>query len=326
MRDTESIAQLDQPAATRTTWRDWSCTVGVSVDRPQDAEVAATIVKAWMDEVARCVSRFRDDSELARCNARAGRLTPVSQLTCDLVGAALVAARFSDGLVDPTLGHHLEQIGYDADIDEVQRRTVEPHRPACASEVIERPSPPPGAWKEVLLDTDLRLVTVPVGHALDLGATAKAWTADRAAACVAAAVSGRALVEIGGDVAVVGAERQPFLVTVAEREGEDGELVEISSGGMATSTTTARRWMHNGTQQHHLIDPRAGRCANGSWRTATVWAPTCVEANTLSTAAIVRGSDAAEWLSSREAPARLVDQRGRTTHTAAWPLAQAGAA
>lgn len=310
----------------RQTWRDWSCTVGVTVDRPQDMQAASAIVRGLMDEVARAVSRFRDDSELTRCNVRAGRLTPVSRLTCELVAVALDAARRSAGLVDPTVGRRLEEIGYDADIDEVRSRSEESQLSAPSSDVFERTLTPAGCWWKVLLNTDLCLVAAPAGHALDLGATAKAWTADRAAARVAGAVSGRALVEIGGDVSVAGAELEPFLVRVAEREGEAGELVEVSSGGIATSTTTARRWTCNGAEQHHLIDPRTGRCTRGRWRTATVWAPTCVDANTLSTATIVRGADADAWLTSRAAPARLVDQEGRTTHTPDWPRAEAGAA
>jgi thiamine biosynthesis lipoprotein len=169
------------------------------------------------------------------------------------------------------------------------------------------------------------VVTVPRGIRLDLGATAKAWAADRAAEAAARTAACGALVAIGGDIATAGtAPAEGWLVRVADdhRRGESdlpGQNVTIRSGGLATSSTTVRRWTTRRGEAHHLIDPRIGRPVRGRWRTVSVAAGSCADANIASTAAIVRSDRACAWLEARRLPARLVDQRGNTTEIAGWP-------
>jgi thiamine biosynthesis lipoprotein len=173
----------------------------------------------------------------------------------------------------------------------------------------------------VRLHREAGLLTVPVGTALDLGATAKAWTADRAAHQLATRYDTAVLVELGGDLAVAGARPDGWCIRVAEREGEDGQLVLVRSGGLATSTTTVRTWRHEGRDVHHLVDPRTGRPTDGPWRTATVAAPTALAANVASTAAIVEGTDAPAGLAAQGLAARLMARDGAVTTTAGWPVA-----
>ncbi len=293
---------------TRHSWSQWSCTVAVCVDDSRYAEEAARVVAALMQDVDRAVSRFRDDSELSRCNQRAGHVTTVSPVTLELVGHALDAARTSGGLVDPTVGRHLVAAGYDRSISDI----------SGVVDLQPQPDELP-SWRSVRLDRDLGLVGVPRGLALDLGATAKAWTADRAVELLADRLPGRILVEIGGDVAVTRAEHDPFVIRVAEREGMPGELVAVTHGGLTTSTTVVRRWGSSPHTAHHIIDPRTGRPSGGRWRTVSVWSPSALAANTASTAAVVAGADALADLEQSGTPARLVDQDGEVVHTSTWP-------
>lgn len=73
---------------------------------------------------------------------------------------------------------------------------------------------------------------------------------------------------------------------------------------------------------HHILDPRSGLPAAETWRTATVAAPSCLHANALSTAAIVRGIAARGWLGEQGVAARFVDAGGRVSATSAWPAPQ----
>jgi thiamine biosynthesis lipoprotein len=299
------------------TWRDWSCTVRVLVG--QDAHVpeavaegAAVVVRALMADVDRAVSRFRADSEIVAVNDAAPRLLPVGPLTVTLVQAALEAARRTDGAVDPTVGQHVVAWGYDADIDSVRGRVAAAHRTA-------RAAAEPAGWRRVVVDHRLGRVGVAAGLRLDLGATAKAWTADEAARRVAARYRRPALVEIGGDVAVAGPVDAPWRVRVAEIAGGPGELVGLAHGGLATSSTAVRRWRASGGDAHHVIDPRTGAPADGGIRSATVWAPTCVEANTFSTAALVWGGPAVARLEVAGVAARLVDRSGTVRRVGPWP-------
>jgi thiamine biosynthesis lipoprotein len=293
------------------TWSAWSCTVRLTVDDPSVLDSAAAELTALMNRVDKAASRFRSDSELSTVNARAGSMVPVSRLLVDLVDVALVAASNSGGAVDPTVGAAVLAAGYDDDIEAVRRRSPRALLPS---------GPVPG-WQRVRINRQLGMVGVPNGAALDLGATAKAWTADRAALVLSRRYGCAVLVEIGGDLRAAGTRDEPWVIDVAERAGDPGVAVTLSHGGLTTSTSTVRRWPvdDDGGYANHVIDPRTGEPANGPWRTATVWAPTAVRANTFSTAIVATGEAALGRLKLAGHPARLIGADGEATELSGWP-------
>lgn len=274
---------------------------------------ARAIVLRELDEVDRTCSRFRPDSELSRLN-RAGGTQEVGERLCEAIAVALRAASATRGLVDPTLGRSLRLAGYDRDFDLVRAR------PAGNVRVEFVPA---AGWEGVVLDARRRTVTLPAGAELDLGATAKALAADRAALAAAEATGVGVLVGLGGDIAVAGAAPAgAWPVRVADDHASgDGPstVVALAAGGLATSSTTVRRWRVGTTDLHHILDPRSGAPARSCWRTATVAAATCVDANTASTAAVLLGSEAPAWLAARRLPARLVGGSGEIVPVAGWP-------
>jgi FAD:protein FMN transferase len=287
----------------------WSCTVRLVVADERVLDYATTDLVNLLGRVEMAASRFRADSELSRANALAGKPVPVSHLLTDLVGAALDAAAQTGGAVDPTVGRAMTANGYDRDIAAV-RITPGPGAP------IESSS---RRWTDVRLDPALGVLTVPAGTALDLGATAKAFTADLAARTIANRYGCAALVELGGDLAVAGSLPGGWPIHVAEAEGAPGQVVTVNHGGVATSTTTVRRWQFGAHEMHHIVDPATGAPANGPWRTVSVWAESALDANTASTAAIVLGSRAMGWLIANGIAARLVDHLGAVTTVGDWP-------
>jgi thiamine biosynthesis lipoprotein len=167
-------------------------------------------------------------------------------------------------------------------------------------------------------------VSVPNGVRLDLGATAKAWAADRAARAAAAETGCGVLVGIGGDIATCGrAPAGGWQIRVTDDHRSDptapGQTISIESGGLATSSTAVRRWSHTGQDMHHVIDPRTGAPVRGTWRTVSVAAADCTQANIATTAALVRAGAATGWLEELGLPARLVDWSGRTSVVGGWP-------
>lgn len=290
--------------------RAWSCTVRLVVDDDAALTHAAADLFALLEQVDRAASRFRPDSELSRANAHPGRPVAVSPLLAELVGDALRMAAHTGGAVDPTVGRAVQRLGYDRDIAEVA-----PDGPAVA------PQPPARDWRDVRLDPAAGLLSVPPGTELDLGATAKSATADRAARTLAARYGTAVLVELGGDLAVAGERADAWCVRVAEHGGGDGELVSLRGGGLTTSTTTVRRWRRDGRAVSHIVDPRTGASADGPWRTATVAAGDALHANAASTAAIVLGDAAPGWLESHGYAARLVARTGTVARTSGWPSA-----
>jgi thiamine biosynthesis lipoprotein len=167
------------------------------------------------------------------------------------------------------------------------------------------------------------LAGVPEGFALDLGATAKSWTADVAAHAIASGLGTGVLVEIGGDVSVAGHKSNPWQVQVSERSGQPGQRVGLTRGGLATSSTIARTWRTASGVAHHVIDPRTGLPSQGPWRTVTVWGPSAVQANTASTAALILGDEAVDYLRDSDLSARLVGSEGNVMTVGDWPETKA---
>lgn len=272
-----------------------------------DAEVAA---------MSTACDRFCPESELTRLNAAAGRPMVASALFAEVLVEALRVAEATDGTVDPTVGGALIAAGYDRDLDEVRRRDGVPCLPAV----------PATGWRQVELDDGI--VHIPPGTVLDLGATAKALAVDRAAAHAASAAGCGVLVGIGGDLAARGTPPHGgwrVRVTEDHRAGPDAaaQVVTITAGGLATSSVTVRRWTRGGRPMHHLIDPATGTPVDPYWRTVTVAAATCLDANAAATSAIVRGPGADSWLAAAHLPARLIGRRGDTVTVAGWPAAEA---
>ncbi|MGZ4666639.1 MAG: FAD:protein FMN transferase, partial [Frankiaceae bacterium] len=265
--------------------------VRLVTSEPSQLDEARDLLDSSLRALDQACSRFRPDSELM-CVA-AGRPVQVSPLLAEAVSVALRAAALTDGDVDPTLGDALAAVGYDRDFQAVA--AVGP-----SVRIVTRPAP---GWRRIRLDRLERagaLLTVPAGIGLDLGATAKAFAADRAAAEIAARLGCGVLVSLGGDVAVAGPPPPGgWVVRVQDRPGRPEDevtgptsTVAIAAGGLATSSTSARRWVRGDRVLHHVLNPRTGLPAASPWRTVSVTAATCVDANTASTASIVRGSAA----------------------------------
>jgi thiamine biosynthesis lipoprotein len=294
-------------------WSALGTYVQIVVAGPPALGAARREAEALLDDVDRAYSRFRPDSDLVRANTAAGSWVRVSLLLVSALQAALDAARETEGLVDPTVGRSLEALGYDRDYAELQGRDG-----PAAIPVPTRLR----AWQEVGVDPE-GAVRVPPGVLVDLGAVGKAYASDLLAARLATRVGVDCVVSLGGDVAVGATgqgRRHAWQVAVAEGPTHaPAQVVTLDRGGLATSTTTQRRWQRGGRNIHHLLDPRTGRPVEGTWRTASVAAADCVQANTASTAALVRGEHAAAWLEARGLPARLVAQDGTIRTIRGWP-------
>jgi len=261
-------------------------------------------------------SRFRSDSELTQLNSGSGTRHAVSPLLAEALDVALRAAAATGGMVDPTCGQSLVQLGYDADFAEVVRRSAGEAAPAR----------PAAGWDRVELDRMALTVQVPDGVLIDLGATAKALAADRAARAIASAADTGVLVNIGGDIAVAGPPPpsgwRVEVDAVPGRTGVSGAarpVIAIRDGGLATSSPESRVWYRGDQPVHHIVDPRTGAPASSCWSAASVAAASCVDANAASTAAIIMSAAAPGWLASLGLPARLVSRAGAVTTIGAWP-------
>jgi thiamine biosynthesis lipoprotein len=291
-------------------------TATVAVTEAAALEPARAELERELCAIDLACSRFRADSELRRVEQARGAEIETSELFAEALATALRAAALTCGLVTPAIGGPLAVSGYDRDFSEL-RPSLRPVRFRAAPD-----------WSRIALDRPRRTVRLPSGIRLDLGATAKALAADRAAEAIAAQTGGGVLVSLGGDIRVAGpapAHGWPILVDDAHDVATpEACSVAIRVGGLATSSTTVRRWRRAGAELHHVLDPRTGAPAAGPWRTVSVAAATCVDANIASTAALVLGEDATAWLRERRLPSRLVAGDGSVLCMCGWPEEAAG--
>jgi thiamine biosynthesis lipoprotein len=321
--------------AARDTFGVFGTTAVLLVTAADSLGPARALADSQLAAVDLASSRFRPDSELTALNETGGTAGTVSELFADLIAAALRAARLTDGDVDPTCGRALVGVGYDRDFAQVRAASPTPTAGTLPPDTLPADTLPPDTlradnggpvpgWRSVELDQAVLRVRLLNGAQLDLGATAKAWAADRCAELIASRLGCGVLVSLGGDIAVGGpppADGWRVRVTDDHAAGPDapGQTVSIAEGGLATSSTTVRAWTAGGRPVHHIIDPSTGEPARSCWRTVSVAAGTCVDANTASTAAIIRGESALGWLRDAGLPARLVRPDGTVETTAGWP-------
>ena len=323
-------------------------TASVTVTDAAGLDMAEQVLRTELRELDRTANRFRRDSELSRLLAHEGRPVRVSARLLDLLGAALRAHQLTDGLVDPTVGQALADLGYDRDHTLI--------RPGRGTSVPARRAPGPAG---IVVDAPSRIVIVPSGVRLDLQATSPALTLDRTAAMIAGRCRGGVLVTLGGDAACAGVApvggwlldvSDPSYISLASeprrpwRDGAQGAMpasltsldgptpppvvqpgsgrpvVAVGDGGVATSSTNTRSWTRSGRVIHHLVDPRTGDSVDAVWSTVSVAAATCLDANTASTAAVVVGDKAPGWLDDLRLPSWLRRDDGTDLAVAGWPV------
>lgn len=290
-------------------WQRWTVDMHLLVTDTAALGPAREILDAELDEVEVAASRFRPDSEVCALAAANGSRQPVSPMLAELIDAALTAARLTDGDVDPTVGCAVVELGYD------EAFAGQP-RPALRVASLAVPID----WTAI--EFDGHRIRMPAGTLLDLGATAKAAAADRCARQVHRQTGTGVLVNLGGDLATAG-EAPPGGWQVLVQDTDDDPATQIGIGtdaGLATSSTRRRRWWRAGQAHHHIIDPRTGASADPVWRSVSVAADSCLIANALSTAAVIRGRHATDWLAALGFPARLVDQSGAEHRIGGWPV------
>lgn len=281
----------------------WKTQLWLSVRSAPNARLQHNLQNLLHDEVGRLdalASRFRTDSELSAVNASPGQWVEVSWGFVTVLSACLDAAARTQGLVDPTLGTAIKAAGYDAWAGQDSQVTA-----GQAS----------GDWTGVGIRPGRReaQVLIPSGTALDLGSVAKAWLADRLATAVSR--SGyEVCANMGGDVRVIADD--PWTIWAdAELPGVPDCAVQLTNAGLASSGVGQRHW----TGGHHIIDPRTGLSAQTPWHSVSVVAATAAQANAASTASLILGHAAPEWLRRQGLDARLAGVHELTT-TGRWPM------
>jgi FAD:protein FMN transferase len=281
-----------EPTADHQSVRELRLAGGASVHErsvlAEHLEDAVHDVVAYLDHLERCWSRFISTSDISRINtlgsAGGGPIT-VDNSTLSLLATMVEGYQCTAGRFDPTVLRAVISQGYAAS-------HVDPTLVSTVAEPFAHPSP--ASLHDVELDPSTNTVVVPDGLVLDAGGIGKGLAADLAVARLLAAGVAGAMVEIGGDLAMAGTPVDPagWLVNVERPDPADGILcsLAISGGGIATSSTRSRRWVLDGLERHHQIDPGTEQCSTTDIDAVTVIAPTGWLAEVHATAALGVGS------------------------------------
>lgn len=347
-------------------WTALGASVQLVVTDPAGLERGRTMLETELAALDAACNRLRPDSEIAALDSRHSSPLRVSPLLAEAIAAALRTARLTDGDVDPTVGDAYRQAGYDPDGSDPRvfdsggydpgvfdsggydpggydpdgygtdgyhpggydpggygRGTGSGSAAAREPDSFLRPAP---GWQQVRLEPRSRLLWLPSGIRLDLGATVRAWAADRCAGRLAGTLGCGVLVGLGSEISVAG-QVPPggWRIRVQDAGGHpeappDGPftMIAIHDGGLSTSSRSARRWQ-NSDPLRYLQDPTTGILAAPFWRTVSVVAASCAFASAASTVAMIRGRRAREWLAALRLPARLVTLDGQVHTVAGWP-------
>jgi thiamine biosynthesis lipoprotein len=254
-------------------------TIQVSTTQP-DEHVRAAMQRAlnWFDLVERTCSRFDPNSELRDLTEHIGEPRTASAVVFEAVRFALALADVTHGVFDPTIGHVLENRGFNR------------HYLTGDATPSGIPSDARSSFRDIQLDARRRTITLLKPLVLDLGAVAKGLAIDLAARELGA--FGSFCVEAGGDLFAKGANghRQPWRVGVQDPRERTAiaYTLELTNQAVCTSGDYERRTSDAQGTEHHLVDPRTRRSPR-ELASVTVVAPTALAADGLATAAFILG-------------------------------------
>ncbi|MFA5107285.1 MAG: FAD:protein FMN transferase [Patescibacteria group bacterium] len=256
-------------------------------------------------------SRFLPDSELSRLNQRAGKRVPVSRDLIKLILTAQGIWRYTDGLIDSTIGQALVAAGYDAPFELLPYRVETSDRPMAKSE---------HSFAEVKINRKQKTVFFPADLQFDFGGLGKGYLLDQLRSRVKAKTSNYWL-SLGGDMIVSGTDTDGRAWSIGiqdpNKPERDFAYLRLPAGewNVATSGTTKRRGGQSKKSWHHIIDPRTGQPARTDVIQTTVLAPTAVEADALAKVVLLLGPTAGlKWAARHNLEALIVTKDSRT-HT-----------
>ncbi|MGD8190417.1 FAD:protein FMN transferase [Brevibacillus ginsengisoli] len=267
--------------------------------------------QALFVQVEAVCSRFIPESELSCLNAQpAGHIRVVSPLLFEILQAAKQYYKETQGIFHPGILPNLLAAGYRVSFDLLQHRYDCDHcadsQPSLESLVPGR-LPLPGMLPYEIIDSTERLVQVATPHAIDLSGIAKGWCADRAAELLAS--TGCGYVNAGGDLRLFGQKGSMWKIGIEDPfyPERNKAILHLTQGAAATSSTWKRRWRVGQDIRHHLIDPRTGMPSKSSIVSATVMAPSAIQADIFAKTLLILGEEeGSDWIEAHKLQALVI--------------------
>ncbi len=287
----------------------------ISLLLPQaQLSAGAEAVQQLFAEWEQTLSRFLPESELSRLNSRAGYSVASSPLLFMVLEKAIAAAQATDGLYDPTLLQNLQSIGYDRSFERIESMSLQATGPVQAVRQG-------GAWRQIRLNREKQRVTLPAGVSIEFGGIAKGMAVDAAIERLNGLGVSAAMVNAGGDLAVLGVPPVERQWDIAIPGKAQRWTLPLTQGAIATSGIARRHWQQGEQQRHHLLDPRTGLPAQNEMWSVTVVAAHCMQAEVAAKVAFVLGmQEGSAFLQQRGLAGMLTRENGNWTTAGPWPV------
>ena len=274
-----------------------STIVQISIDYELFANDMMPIYKLF-DLVDRTCSRFRPDSELSQLNQQVGKEVKTSSVMFSILLESDRYYRETEGIFNPSILSALENEGYSTSIESISGREIETPAGNSTLSLLEQP---------FFLNEEQQAVTL--YSTIDLGGIAKGWVIDRAAQLLER--MGAGFINVGGDIRIFGILPRPLHIGIENPFDTTNMIssIQVENGAVATSTSMKRRWRVDGKWRHHLIDTKTGRPSESGVVSATITAPTALEADVWAKTVLLLGeSNGQEWLRKKGLHGVIVNQ------------------
>ena len=265
----------------------------VTIYKTPDAQVIEDVFAALKD-MDSCMSAISQSSELAKISANPNEPVSVSEDIYRLIKLSIDVNKETGGAFDITIRPIMELWGFGSDNQRVP--TEEEIQAALTLTGMDK----------IKLSADSKVELTKENMALDLGGIAKGYACDRAVEILRAEGVEHAVVDLGGNVFVLGTKLsgEPWRVGVrtplAGENGHFGALL-LTDKAVVTSGLYERFFEQDGLVYHHIIDPATGKPASGELLSTTIIADSATEADALSTACFVLGlEEGRDLLAERE--------------------------
>ena len=279
-----------------------ACDLQLYADNSIDAQRVASIV---IDDISRLeskYSRYLDNSLLARINSTAinGGSIKVDEETAGLLDYAQTCYLESEGLFDITSGLLRQAWNF---------KSGQLPRTSEINILLEKIG-----WNKLVWEKPMLSFPSP-GMELDFGGVVKEYAADRAATLSKEAGINHGIINLGGDIRIIGPhpDSSPWKVGIKHPQEQESvlEMLELSEGALASSGDYERCITIDNVRYGHVLNPLTGWPVR-TLAAVSVVADLCVVAGSASTIAMLREEAGKAWLKDLGLAHAWVDVDGKT--------------
>ncbi len=251
----------------------------------KDSKIICDNCQRMCEHYEQLFNKNIDGSDIARINASGGTAVTVDHDTALLLSTALVYSKGSDGLFDITI----DPVTSLWDFHEESARIPTDDEIKAALVHVDH--------NKLSVDTSQNTVALEKGMSIDPGGIAKGYIADRIADYLNTCSITGAIINMGGDIKVIGSkpDKSTFTIGINDPFGEGtlSTALSVSDTAVATSGIYERCIVSDGKTYHHILDPSTGYPVDTDIESVTIITNDATDADCLCTLTTLLGSEKA---------------------------------